>query len=384
MGQYLSARTRTTSPSPSPSPSSPRTSSPSPPPLYHPPPAPTRPRRRPTRCCVPSSRVPIQRYLRVARAHPTPHPPLPHPHALFRDTRSILLLLLHNALPLPTHSSPSAGGNDYRYGGDCGRRRGGLWTRATHDASASPLPAPSFRTCRRASRKATLHVHSGQALLRPPPRTRERKGPGTRGGAAKRRALNAGEGGGCRLHAEGACARKVEDGSSRTCACTRTLLRLPALRARAPPSIPPSPASSLYAPGASLLLVRRCAAPPHPHPFEPKRGLRRRLERWRGPTGRQKRRVLGAQRTGAGRREWGRGSHVKPTMGSGPCASFLPRECQVKRMGRWWDDCGYGGARSRLAVRERWDGRRRGRGMSDDYARTHIPVGAEYAAHTIR
>ncbi|KAJ6488708.1 hypothetical protein DFH09DRAFT_379296 [Mycena vulgaris] len=69
----------------------------------------------PSRFRVPSS-------LRIARAcnpPPTSHLPIPHPHALFLDTCSSLLLLLHNGLPLPTHLSPSAGGRL--------RVRRGLW-----------------------------------------------------------------------------------------------------------------------------------------------------------------------------------------------------------------------------------------------------------------
>ncbi|KAJ6601916.1 hypothetical protein DFH09DRAFT_500815 [Mycena vulgaris] len=103
-------------------------------------------------------------------------------------------------------------------------------------------------------------------------------------------------------------------------------------RIRIPPSIPSSPASSLYDPGASLFLVRRCAAPPHPYHSSPSAGGGKDFSGDGDRRRRRKRRVLDARGTGVGRREWGRGPHVKPTMGSGPCASSLPRECQVKRM----------------------------------------------------
>ncbi|KAJ6529431.1 hypothetical protein DFH09DRAFT_1412165 [Mycena vulgaris] len=264
------------------------------------------------------------------RAHPH-HVPIPVP------LLASLLLLLHNVLHLPTHSSPSAGGTTTGTAGTVVDK-----AEDSRRERRTRIPSSPRRSSARAGEiRASLHVHSGQALHRPLPRTRERKGPGTRGGAAKRRVLDPGEGGGCRFHEEGACGRKVEDVSSRTCPCTRSILCLPALVYRVRARIS-SPASSLCDPEAGLPFVRWCAAPPHPHPFEPKRGRRKRLERWRGPTEEAKEEGAGRARDRSGEKRVGTRAARKAD--------------DEERTG----GCGYG-ACSRPTVRERWDGRRRGR-----------------------
>ncbi|KAJ6600539.1 hypothetical protein DFH09DRAFT_596407 [Mycena vulgaris] len=266
----------------------------------------------PSRFCVPSSRVPIQRSLRIARActPPPTFPPLIHTPC--SSTPAPVCSCSYTVCCPSPHIRAQAREERLRV-------RRGLWpTRRmrnvdTSDARVAPLLRALLR---HVPRESTRTQRPGFAS---PTSSHTR----TKG----RRALEAGGGRGLLTTRGSVCTQ------SRRCEFARLRLHphhpcVPALayrlRARAPashpryPHPPPVPPPNTTPAPASLLLVGRCAAPPHPHPFEPKRGRRKRLERWRGPREEAEEEGAGRARDRSGEKRVGTRAACKADDGERP------------------------------------------------------------------